>query len=49
VDTPSQDAALTVVNASSSSFEIWSRDVIPSGENQMKNSAFNFIAVGPRT
>jgi hypothetical protein len=49
VDTPDRDAALTVVNVSAESFEVWSRDVSPDNENAMKDSAFNFIAVGPRT
>jgi hypothetical protein len=49
VDTPAEDNALTVLNASASSFEVWSKDVAGQVGADPQDSAFNFIAVGPRS
>lgn len=49
VDTLNEDNAVTVVSASSSSFELWSRDVAGQNTPDPQDSAFNFIAIGPRS
>ncbi len=48
VDSPNQDNFLTVVSSDASGFELHSKDDSPTADADYQDSAFNFIAFGPR-
>lgn len=50
VDADGEDHAITLANSSATGFEVLVRDVTPSGSNEgdFQDTAFNFIALGPR-
>jgi hypothetical protein len=48
VDSPNEDNFLTVVSSTTSGFELHSKDDSPTADASYQDSAFNFIALGPR-
>ena len=48
VDALAEDNTVTISNSSSTGFDVHVRDVTPPGEGDYQDTAFNFIALGPR-